>query len=222
MNQQEPTSLGTDRSTEPKRLSFGQRFRFAWSWLFRGLADGELAAQLRRAELDYDRRTGRLPALPAGERPSLPAPPEGKPESDTARQEAITAAAADARRAATFGLLGLLQREGRLVDFLQQDISTFSDADIGAAARLVHAGCRRALAEHVPVQPVVEQSEGAPFRVQVGYDPSAFKLTGRVAGQAPYDGVLRHRGWRAVEVRLPEPVGGVDDAVLAPAEVEIP
>lgn len=215
MNPKEPISPAAAEPAQPERLSFGQRFRLVWSWLFRGLADGELAAELRRAELAYDRRTGRLPALPSSERPSLP-PPQEEPKAPD------TQVVADARRSAALSLLALLQREGRLVDFLQQDISAFSDADIGAAARVVHAGCRKALAEHVPVRPVVEQVEGAPFRVEVGYDPAAFKLTGRVAGQAPYSGVLRHKGWRAVEVRLPEPVGGVDDAVLAPAEVEIP
>src|SRR6188472_3835490 len=45
-------------------------------------------------------------------------------------------------------LLALLQREGRLVDFLQQDIASYSDADIGTAARVVHEGCRRALRAH--------------------------------------------------------------------------
>lgn len=217
MNPQEPISPAAPGAAAPERLSFGQRFRLAWSWFFRGLADGELAAELRRAELAYDQRRGRLPALPGGERPSLPPPREEPPAPDIASE-----AVADARRSAALGLLGLLQREGRLVDFLQQDISSFSDADIGAAARVVHAGCRKALAEHVPIQPVVEQAEGAPFRVEVGYDPAAFKLTGRVAGQAPYSGVLRHKGWRAVEIHLPQPVGGVDDTVLAPAEVEIP
>jgi hypothetical protein len=207
-------------------LTLGQRLLLVWVWFFRGIADGRLAARLRRAQLEFDQAEGR--ALPSAERPSLPAAHKGgaglpaAPEAPAAQdREAERTALTRARAQAAFALLGLLQREGRLVDFVQQDISAFSDADIGAAARLVHAGCRKALAEHVRIRPVVEQAEGSSLRIESGYDPMAYKLTGNVSGSAPYTGVLRHKGWRAELLELPEAVAGVDDSVLMPAEVEL-
>lgn len=204
---------------EPAPLSFGQRFLFVWAWFFRGLVDGALAAQLRNAQLEYDQLQGRAQLPGATERPSLPPqPPTAAEVAPTAEREALLATA---RRGAALGLLSLLQREGRLVDFVQQDVSAFSDADIGAAARLVHAGCRKALAEHVSIQPVATQAEGSPIRLEAGYEPAAYKLTGQVSGSAPYTGVLRHKGWRATSLSLPESVAGVDNSVLMPAEVEV-
>ncbi len=204
-------------SVEPAPLSFGQRLLFVWAWFFRGLFDGQLAARLRGAQLNYDGLEGRaLPGAP--ERPSLPpsAPPPTEPSVDVSAE-----IRAEARREAVLVLLGVLQREGRFVDFVQQDIAAFSDADIGAAARLVHAGCRKAFQEHVPIEPVLEQAEGGPVRVEPGYDPAAYKLTGNVAGSAPYSGVLRHKGWRVRSLSLPETVAGAAPDVLMPAEVEV-
>lgn len=118
-------------------------------------------------------------------------------------------------------LLSLLQREGRLVDFLQQDITTFADADIGAAARVVHEGCRKALRAHAAIEPVLRQAEGARVELAAGFDADEVKLVGDVRGQPPYAGVLRHRGWRATRLELPLLAGGHDAHVLAPAEVEL-
>jgi hypothetical protein len=118
-------------------------------------------------------------------------------------------------------LLSLLQREGRLVDFLQQDITAFSDVDVGAAARVVHAGCRKALWAHADVEPVFKQAEGARVEVARGFDADEVKLVGDVRGEPPYAGVLRHRGWRATKLELPQIVGVHDARVLAPAEVEL-
>jgi hypothetical protein len=116
----------------------------------------------------------------------------------------------------------LLQREGRLVDFLQQDIASFPDADVGAAARVVHDGCRRALKAHATIEPVRAEDEGARVVLAAGFAPDEVKLTGSVGGEPPYKGVLRHRGWRATRLELPQIVGEHDAHVLAPAEVEVP
>lgn len=118
-------------------------------------------------------------------------------------------------------LLGLFQQKGRLVDFLQQDITTFADADVGTAARLVHEGCRKALADHVAIAPVRSEDEGASIEIARGYDPASLKLVGEVRGDGPWRGKLSHRGWRASSVKLPEAMTGADLAVLAPAEVEV-
>ena len=136
--------------------------------------------------------------------PPRPAKPADAPSSDAALQ-----------------LLALFQREGRLIDFLQQEIAAFSDAEIGATARVVHEGCRKALHAHVKLSPVRSEEEGVSVTLAAGFDPSEVKLSGNVAGAAPYKGVLRHRGWRAKELVLPSAVKGHDPTVIAAAEVEL-
>jgi hypothetical protein len=118
-------------------------------------------------------------------------------------------------------LLSILQREGRLVDFLQQDVTSFSDADVGAAARVVHDGCRKALHAHATIEPVRLEAEGARVTIEAAYDADRLRLLGDVKGSPPYAGVLRHRGWQAVRFAMPETVGVHDETVLAPAEVEV-
>ena len=118
-------------------------------------------------------------------------------------------------------LLAILQREGRLVDFLQEDIAGFSDAEVGAAARVVHEGCRHTLSEYISFEPVRTEGEGATITVEAGFDPAAFRLTGQVTGKPPFTGALRHHGWRATSVRLPAPMANVDARIVAPAEVEL-
>jgi hypothetical protein len=118
-------------------------------------------------------------------------------------------------------LLALLQREGRLIDFLEQDVTAFSDADVGAAARVVHEGCRKILHRVTSVEPVRAEHEGDNVVLGKDFAPSEVVLVGNVQGAPPYRGTLRHRGWRAAGLSLPEVVGGHDPHVLAPAEVEL-
>lgn len=184
-------------------LSFLQRFSLGWRSLLRSLSDAEYAGRLE----SLDEPPAALPApVPPAPAPAAPAPVRGAGPgpADGALQ-----------------LLNLLQREGRLVDFLQQEVSSFSDAQIGQAARVVHEGCRRTLARYLEVEPVLEASEGEPTTVKEGFDADAIKLVGNVAGGAPFRGVLRHKGWRARDIRLPETLGDHDFKILAPAEVEL-
>jgi hypothetical protein len=116
-------------------------------------------------------------------------------------------------------LLALLQRDGRLVDFLQEDISSYGDADVGAAARVVHDGCAKSLNEYLTLEPLRTEAEGARITLPAGFDPSAVRLTGNVAGQPPFTGALRHHGWKVASVQLP--TGDADVTVVAPAEVEL-
>jgi hypothetical protein len=118
-------------------------------------------------------------------------------------------------------LLGLLQREARFIDFIEEEIAGFSDADIGAAARLVHDGCRRALREHFTIRPVREEAEGSRVTLPEGFDATSIRLTGNVVGKPPFNGSISHRGWRVEEVRLPKLTESHDTTVIAPAEVEI-
>lgn len=122
---------------------------------------------------------------------------------------------------AALQLLGLLQREGRLIDFLQEDTSRYSDADIGAAARVVHAGCQKVLREYFSIDPVRSEAEGERVTLESGFDPAAVRLVGNVVGEPPFTGVLTHRGWRASEIRLPKVAVGHGMNVIAPAEVEL-
>jgi len=118
-------------------------------------------------------------------------------------------------------VLALLQRDGRLVDFLFEDISAYPDDQVGAAAREVHGSCREVLSRYLTVEPVVDGEEGRPMMIQPGFDPAQIKLVGAIAGRPPYRGVIRHRGWRAAKVSLPALPDGAARSVIAPAEVEV-
>jgi hypothetical protein len=116
----------------------------------------------------------------------------------------------------------LLQREGRLLDFLLENIQAYPDEQIGAAVRDIHRQAQAALKEHLVLEPVLSQSEGAAVEVPAGFDPSAVRLTGNVTGQPPFKGTLQHHGWRVKEIKLAAPPEGQDEFVLMPAEVELP
>jgi hypothetical protein len=122
---------------------------------------------------------------------------------------------------AALQLLALFQSEGRLLDFLAEDISAYSDAEVGAAARIVHEGCRKALKTHFKIVPVMSEAEGTRITVAQGFDPSEIRLTGNIVGSPPFSGILVHRGWRATEVKLPKLTEGHRVDILAPAEVEL-
>ena len=176
-------------------LPFFSRLVLAYVAFFRILFDGAFAA--------------RVSAVRVGT-PELGPAPKKEPEAKKAKTED-----------GALILLGLLQQKGRLVDFLQQDITTFGDADVGTAARLVHEGCRKVLADHVTIEPVRGEDEGGSIEVPRGFDPAEVKLVGDVRGDGPWRGTLSHRGWRASAVKLPEAMAGADVSVLAPAEVEL-
>ena len=118
-------------------------------------------------------------------------------------------------------LLGLLQREARFVDFVQEDVVGYTDAEVGAAARVVHEGCRKVLGAHFSIAPVRNEPEGSRVTLAAGFDATAVRLTGNVVGQAPFTGTLGHRGWRVTEARLPQLTDDKAAAILAQAEVEL-
>jgi hypothetical protein len=120
-------------------------------------------------------------------------------------------------------VLAVLQRDGRLIDFLQEDIAGYSDAQIGAAVRDIHRGCRKALQEYLVIEPVLDAREEDHVTIAADFDPAAVRLIGNVHGSPPFHGVLKHHGWRARSEQLPAlpSSAGVSD-VLSPAEVEIP
>jgi hypothetical protein len=118
-------------------------------------------------------------------------------------------------------LVTILQREGRLVDFFLEDIDGYTDDQVGAAVRDIHRNCRKAILEHVVLEPVLPEAEGAQVTVPVGFDPSAVRVTGNVTGSPPFTGTLRHHGWRVKELKITRPPSGQDEFVVHPAEVEM-
>ena len=187
-------------SSDGVKLSLLRRIPLAFGALFGLLANADLAA--RYAALD-DGAAVPPPASPT----AAPAPRASvlkEPSPDAALQ-----------------LLALLQRDARLIDFVGEDLSGYADAQIGAAARLVHEGCAKVLREHFSLVPVRDEAEGSRVTLQAGFDAAAVRVTGNVVGQPPFAGSLRHRGWRVTEVRLPKLAEQHDARVVAPAEVEL-
>jgi len=117
-------------------------------------------------------------------------------------------------------MLAILQRDSRLLDFLMEDLATYSDDQIGAAVRELHDQCRDAVARYVTLQPVIDGVEGT-FAQAPSKDPNLVKFVGNVPAKPPSGGTLRHKGWRAAKVDLPALTAGQDAAILAPAEIEI-
>jgi len=174
-------------------LSLVARFLLAWKCFWRILGNPEFASRMAREF--------------------------AKPEPETSAK----APALPPERVHASGLLvlSLLQRDGRLIDFLQENVAGFSDADVGAAARVVHSGCKKALAEYFTVEPVLKDAEGASVTLPAGFDAGRIRVTGNVAGQPPFRGTLKHHGWAASAVRLPAVSENLDPRVIAPAEVEL-
>lgn len=151
---------------------------------------------------------GREKAAPAG-KSSGPAPEEKERiEQENKRRE--------------LHLISLLQREGRLVDFLKEELEQYDDAQIGAAVRSIQENCQKTLNRYVHPQAILDQEEGEEVTVPEGFDPSVIKLTGNVSGEPPFKGILQHRGWRAGARNLPTLSGTLDPDVISAAEVEIP
>lgn len=183
--------------------SFFARIGFAFIAFFRTLGSGSFAAIVRDG---------------APQLPETASPPEE--EVKEARAPVLPKVERSSPDAA-LQLLGLLQRDGRLIDFLHEPVETFSDEQIGAAARVVHEGCKKAIDQHFKVVPVHEREEESRVEVPKGFDPASIRLTGNVVGEAPFHGVLQHRGWKVDRVELPKLSEEHDPSILAPAEVEL-
>ncbi|MBI3681778.1 MAG: DUF2760 domain-containing protein [Acidobacteria bacterium] len=119
-------------------------------------------------------------------------------------------------------VLGMLQRDARLVDFLMEDISGYSDEQVGAAMRTVHEQCRAVLTRYIRLAPVIDGVEGTFAKAEAAGGPAAVKFVGNVPpGPAPKGGTLRHRGWKAEKIDLPAIGSKQDVSIVAPAEIEI-
>lgn len=148
--------------------------------------------------------------------------PSPTPAAEPARPAPLPPQSNDAN-AEIVHFLAMLQEKGRLVDFLMDDINAYGDAQVGAAARVVHAGCKGVLQEHFSINPVRSEPEGSTVQVPAGYSAAEYRLVGKIAGAAPFSGVLVHRGWKTGMVKLPQLLRGAADPLpaIAPAEVEV-
>jgi hypothetical protein len=118
-------------------------------------------------------------------------------------------------------LFSMMQREGRLMDFLAEDLDQYEDSQIGSAVRVIHANCLQLVREYLDPRPIMVQAEGDRVTVGVDFDPGAIKLTGKVVGKPPFSGILRHKGWQVGKVKLPTLSGRQNAEIIAPAEVEL-
>lgn len=168
----------------------------AFSWFFKILSQGESAF---------------------AEAPVKPPPPVAAPAAPAPVAKPIFVASP----APAVQMLGLLQKEGRLIDFLQEDVSGFSDDEIGAAVRDIHRQCRATLQKVAKLRRVMPGAEGAAVTVPAGFDPSAIELQGNVTGSAPFRGKLVHGGWYVEELKLPTAPESADPMVVQPAQVEV-
>ncbi len=184
--------------------SFGRRlayaFRCFFALLFKGVIPADILGAVTTPSPGRAAKEPRPAGTPPGPTPRAPVEDPG----DRAVQ-----------------LLALLQRDGRLVDFLLEDLTPYTDAQVSAAVRDVHANCRRAIDRYLPLEPILADEEGRPTILSAPVDPSAVKLVGNVRSQTSYRGTVRHRGWRVGRVALPPLPGAEARFVVAPAEVEV-
>jgi hypothetical protein len=188
------------------RLKFAIRTFFAI--LFRDHVPQDVAAALMT--------TSRTASATA----SAAAPVTAPVATAAARAAAVKTAMPREESATATHMLALLQRDGRLIDFLMEDITPYADAQIGAAVRSVHAGCRQALERYVSLAPAFDAQEGTRVTVDHGSDAARIKLIGNVSGEPPFTGVLHHRGWVVDRMELP-PLAAAGRQVIAPAEIEV-
>ncbi|HEY1984267.1 MAG TPA: DUF2760 domain-containing protein [Terracidiphilus sp.] len=177
-------------------------FRCSLSILFRSAIPDDIAQKLLK------------PTVPVQQEPVAPAPAPSR------LREAERPASDTFDRAVQ--MLALLQRDGRLVDFLFEDISTYPDLQLGGAVRSIHGLCRKVLNLYIELEPILNFEEDQPVTVEADFDPSAIKLIGNVAGEPPVRGILRHKGWRVKAVNMPPLPQAAGRLVIAPAEVELP
>ncbi len=159
---------------------------------------------------------------------AVPAEPEVKIVEKIVEVEKIVQAPApepvvlkEASSDAALQLLSILQKDARFIDFIKEDIGSYSDADIGVAARVVHEGCNKAINEYFTLKTVRSEQEGSKVTLAKGFNASEVRLTGNIVGKAPFSGSLIHKGWEVTDVRLPKLTQGHNAKIVAAAEVEL-
>ncbi|WP_457551283.1 DUF2760 domain-containing protein [Desulfobacula sp.] len=142
---------------------------------------------------------------------------KGKPKKDFVDQRIEQ----DRKRRLFLHSLSILQRDGRLLDFFDEDLSLYDDEQIGAAVRSIQEDCKKTIKKYIDAKPVLESEEGEMVKIEPGFDIDAIKLVGNVSGEPPFEGVLKHRGWQAGKKEIPKLSDILDASIIMPAEVEI-
>ena len=125
-------------------------------------------------------------------------------------------------RSEALSLLAVLQRETRLVDFIQEPITEYTDAQIGSAVRGIHDECAKLFERVFALTPLRLEPEGASIEVPVGADSIRYRVVGKVVGEGPFRGKLAHPGWQAAKCELPAWTGRPDsNLIISPCEIEI-
>ena len=127
----------------------------------------------------------------------------------------------DRKRRLFLHSLSILQRDGRLLDFFDEDLSLYDDGQIGAAVRSIQEDCKKTIKKYIDAKPVLEAEEGEIVRIEPGFDIDAINLVGNVSGEPPFEGILKHRGWKAGKKEIPKLSDIQDSGIIIPAEVEI-
>jgi hypothetical protein len=198
----------TDQYLAPVIFGLGMIFTLVLWLILRYQGRRLLQSEQERASTTSAASRGAVEETTAARIPQAPSPQAQQP-LQASPQSAVQ-------------MLTILQREGRLVDFLREDLHPYSDDQIGAAVRSIHQGCQAVLQEHLDLKPIFEEAEGAEVPVPANFDPKAIRLTGNVSGNPQFKGTLRHHGWRVVRIDLPQLTTLQEkDWILAPAEVEI-
>jgi len=118
-------------------------------------------------------------------------------------------------------VLSVLQRDGRLLDFFDEDLEAYDDEQIGAAVRSIHEDCRKVIKKYIDPKPVIKEEEGEKLIIDRGFDMNSINLTGNVSGEPPFEGLVRHRGWKAGKNEIPKLADIQDASIITPAQVEI-
>lgn len=185
-------------------IGFGKRISYAFRCLVSIVSDGQIPPDIAQ---ELVTSTAQLPA-----RDTLPgqaATPAGEVPPETEFSERAVQ------------VLSLMQRDGRLIDFLTENVLPYPDAQLGAAVRSIHESCRQVLERYLKLEPIIAAEEDQSVTVQSGFDPALIRLIGNVSGLPPFQGLLRHRGWRVTQVNLPSLPQGAGRLVISPAEVEV-
>ena len=154
--------------------------------------------------------------------PSQPVPLPVPVADSPSKKPAAVPVSQKPRQSEAITLLATLQREARFIDFLKEDLSGYSDEQVGAAVREIHRDSRSVINRLFAIQPIMKDSEGASVDIPAGFDATRYRLTGQLTGTAPFRGTLRHHGWEATQCELPAYTGGESAATtIAPAEVEV-
>ncbi len=185
-------------------MGIGRRFAYAFRCFFSIVGSGEIPEDVVRE----------LISLPAALAPEAMTPPAFAPESKPGPEPISPSDGA-------VQILALLQRHARLIDFFTEDLSPYSDAEVGVAIRSLQQSCQEAITRYIKLAPIVPSSRGQQITLEEGFDRATIRLIGGAKRKPPLKGLLQHSGWRVEEINLPPLPAAALRSILAPAEVEV-